>query len=47
MNHRLMVVLPGSVGGAADPGNPSNPGVLTDLFCRVGGLALTVKCLQM
>lgn len=23
--------------GATDPGNPSNPGVLTDIFCRVGG----------
>lgn len=23
--------------GVSDPGNPSNPGVLTDIFCRVGG----------
>jgi len=23
--------------GVTDPGNPSNPGVLTDIFCRVGG----------
>ncbi len=23
--------------GVIDPGNPNNPGVLTDIFCRVGG----------
>jgi hypothetical protein len=26
--------------GSQDPGNPSNPGVMTDIFCRVGGASL-------
>jgi hypothetical protein len=26
--------------GSKDPGNPSNPGVLSDIFCRVGGASL-------